>query len=414
MNILMYSHDTYGLGHIRRTMALAHSMLKKNHRILILTGSPIVGRFNFPRGIDFVRIPGMIKQSNEIYVPHSIAIDPSLALAIRQNIILATAQTFKPDLFLVDKAPLGLKLEITATLLWLRERSPKTLVVLGLRDIMDSPESTIEEWRERKMYGVFERLYSEIWIYGCRHVFDAVEEYAIPSHIEPKIHFTGYIPRHMPRIQNRPAIRRQLGIQPEEKLVLVTTGGGGDGFKVIDTYLSMLENHRAPDVKSMIISGPMLSEDLYDQLASRARRLKVRMVKFHRKIEKVILAADCVISMGGYNTMCEIISAARPALIIPRCTPREEQLMRARIFAARGLLEYIPWETVNAAEMRDKLEFILGHTAQYTELLNEFPMTAFDVINSRIVNPRQEALRSCGNDHESQWLPDFFNNCFPQ
>jgi predicted glycosyltransferase len=47
-NILMYSHDTYGLGHIRRTMAIAAHLRAPRINILILTGSPIVGRFTFP------------------------------------------------------------------------------------------------------------------------------------------------------------------------------------------------------------------------------------------------------------------------------------------------------------------------------------------------------------------------------
>ena len=46
--ILMYSHDTYGLGHIRRTMAIASHLRSPQVNILILTGSPIVGRFAFP------------------------------------------------------------------------------------------------------------------------------------------------------------------------------------------------------------------------------------------------------------------------------------------------------------------------------------------------------------------------------
>ncbi|HKK33514.1 MAG TPA: glycosyltransferase, partial [Desulfomicrobiaceae bacterium] len=115
-NILMYSHDTYGLGHIRRTMAIARTLVGEGVNILILTGSPIVGRFDFPEGVDFVRIPGMIKQSNESYVPHSIRVAPEYAMNIRQEIITATAKAFNPALFIVDKAPLGLNREIVPTL----------------------------------------------------------------------------------------------------------------------------------------------------------------------------------------------------------------------------------------------------------------------------------------------------------
>ena len=134
----------------------------------------------------------------------------------------------------------------------------------------------------------------------------------------------------------------------------------------------------------MLITGPLLAEDLYDQLAARAHKLKVRIVKFYRKMEKAILAADCVVSMGGYNTMCEIICAARPSLVIPRSTPREEQLIRARIFQDKGLLQYIPWEEVDADSMHGKIRLLLDNAPQYEARLREFPMTAFTVINNRI------------------------------
>ena len=130
-NILMYSHDTYGLGHIRRTMAIASHLRDKDINILILTGSTMAGRFNLPDQVDFVRIPGMIKKTNEEYLPLSIKIDPRHALDIRKNIIKATAKTFKPDLFIVDKEPLGMKKEILPTLKWIRKHLPRTKNILG-------------------------------------------------------------------------------------------------------------------------------------------------------------------------------------------------------------------------------------------------------------------------------------------
>ncbi len=385
MNILMYSHDTYGLGHIRRSMALARNIRDAGeHNVVIITGSPIAGRFDFPQGIDFIRVPGMIKQNNDLYVPHSIKVEPAMALGIRQDIILATARRFEPALFLVDKAPLGLRREVVPTLEWLRRERPETRVVLGLRDIMDSAASTVAEWREKRIYEVLDKLYSEIWVYGSRDIYDPVREYEIPDNIAAKMHFTGYIPRQIPRAQHRPRIRRSMSVAPDDTFVLVTAGGGGDGRKVVDTYLTMLETLPHPKLKSMIVTGPMLAEDAYDELAARARRLKVRICKFYRKMEKAILAADCVVSMGGYNTMCEIVGAARPSLIIPRSVPREEQIIRARLFAARGLLEFIPWETVEPAPMLECIRKLLRDAPAYEAALASFPMTAFDTIKSRI------------------------------
>ncbi len=391
MNILLYSHDTYGLGHIRRTLALAGNMAGEGRNVIILTGSPIAGKFDYPKGIDYIRIPGMTKHGNDQYLPTAIAIRPKKALAIRQNIILATARTFRPALFLVDKAPLGLGKEVLPTLRWLNRYMPKTRVVLGLRDIMDSSESTIRDWTDKKIYEVMDQLYSEIWVYGDRHVYDPISEYAIPEGIAGKMHFTGYIPRHFPSRRSRPRIRLSMGIAPEEKFVLLTTGGGGDGGKVIDTYLRMLESRAEPELRSMIITGPFMAEEEYDELAARARQVKARICKFYRKIEKALLAADCVVSMGGYNTCCEIICAARPSLVIPRSIPREEQLIRARIFAGRGLLEYIPWEEVDPEGIREKVHRLLASGEEYEERLRAFPMTAYDVIGSRMATLGENA-----------------------
>ncbi len=193
-NILMYSHDTYGLGHIRRTMAIASQLKAKGVNILIMTGSPLVGRFEFPEQIDFVRIPGMIKHSNEVYVPHSIKIDPIHAMTIRQSIIDATARSFQPDLFIVDKAPRGLKREILPTLEWMKAQG-KTKTILGLRDIMDDSQSTINDWQQKGIYDVLDNLYSEIWVYGHQEFYDPIKEYAIPESVSKKMIFTGYIPR---------------------------------------------------------------------------------------------------------------------------------------------------------------------------------------------------------------------------
>lgn len=109
LKILIYSHDTYGLGHIRRCLAIARSLRNCPANVLILTGSILAGRFKIPSRIDFVRIPGMIKVTNEEYMPLSMKLDAAEVLEIRKRIILATAMAFQPDFFIVDKAPLGLK-----------------------------------------------------------------------------------------------------------------------------------------------------------------------------------------------------------------------------------------------------------------------------------------------------------------
>src|ERR671921_3031949 len=112
--ILIYSHDTFGLGHLRRCRTIAHALVEryKQLSVLILSGSPIIGSFDFRSRVDFVRIPGVIKLRNGEYVSLSLHIDIEETLAMRSSIIRHTADIFDPDILIVDKEPLGLRGEV--------------------------------------------------------------------------------------------------------------------------------------------------------------------------------------------------------------------------------------------------------------------------------------------------------------
>ena len=75
--VLIYSHDSFGLGHLRRCRTIAHSLVEsdKDLSVLILSGSPIIGSFDFRTRVDFVRVPGVIKLRNGEYVSLNLHID---------------------------------------------------------------------------------------------------------------------------------------------------------------------------------------------------------------------------------------------------------------------------------------------------------------------------------------------------
>ena len=384
-NILMYSHDTYGLGHIRRTMAIASHLLGPRINILILTGSPIAGRFSFPEQIDFVRIPGMIKKTNDEYLPLSIKINVRHALDIRKNIITATAKTFQPHLFIVDKEPLGLKKEVLPTLQWLRRCRPDTRSILGLRDIMDDAESVKKDWTEKRVYQHLENLYSEIWVYGIQHFYDPVKEYEISDAISRKIHFTGYIPRKIPGKDAVRHVKKELGLKNGERLVVVTTGGGGDGYGVMDNFLTALETYNSSvPFKSVLITGPFMPKLERRDVFKRARKLGLRTYHFYRQMEKIFAAADVVVSMGGYNTLCEILGQGTISLVIPRETPRKEQIIRARAFHRQNLVDYIPWDEFTPGLLHEKLITLLQNPESYHEAISRFRLTGIETMQQRL------------------------------
>ena len=332
--ILIYSHDTFGLGHLRRCHAIAHALVEeyKHLSVIILTGSPIIGSFDFRARVDFIRIPGVIKLRSGKYTPLNLHIDIAETLAMRASIIHHTAEIFNPDIFIVDKEPLGLHGEVHETLKLLKERG--TQLVLGLRDVLDDPSLLLPEWREKNVLPALQDLYDDIWIYGLEDIWDPLADIEMPQAVRDKVSFTGYLPRSVPQV---PGLRPMT--EPmEEPYLLVTPGGGGDGDGMIDWVLRAYECGTPPPLNALLVFGPFMQPEIQAQFQLRVNALpKVKAIIFDTHLEPLMAAAAGIVAMGGYNTYCEILSFDKPALIIPREVPRMEQLLRARRADELGL-----------------------------------------------------------------------------
>jgi predicted glycosyltransferase len=335
--LMIYSHDTFGLGHLRRCRAIAHSLVErfKGLTILILSGSPIIANFDFRARVDFIRIPGVIKLYNGEYTSLGLHIDLGETLSIRESIIRNTTATFAPDLFLVDKEPLGLKGEMHDTLKMLKGTS--TRVILGLRDIMDEPLLLKQEWAGRNVVSAMEDLYDEVWVYGMKEFFNPLQGLDTSAGLRNKIIYTGYLPRSLPTEHSLP-----YDFDVTEPYILVTPGGGGDGATMIDWVMRTYEaGHKLPHAALMVL-GPFMPPEQRREFIDRASHLdRVKVISFDSRMEVLMANSVGVVSMGGYNTFCEILSYDKRALVVPRMAPRKEQLFRAIRAQELGLMKVL-------------------------------------------------------------------------
>ena len=334
--LLIYSHDSFGLGHLRRCRAIAHALVEtyKGLSVLILTGSPIIGQFDFKARVDFVRIPGIIKLHNGSYTSLALHIDLEDTLALRESIILHTAKVFAPDIFLVDKEPTGLQGEVLSTLKMLKETNTKA--ILGLRDVMDDPALLETEWERKEVWPALASLYDEMWIYGPEIMGNPLEGMSRLKTVQHKMHFTGFLRRFLPENIDESSIDI-----PEQPYVLVTSGGGGDGIDMVDWVLRAYESAHLPE-PALIVLGPFMgATERYDFMQRAENLEQVSMLTFSPNLEYLLYNARAIVAMGGYNTFCEILSFDKPALIIPRSKPRKEQLIRASKAKALKLVSMI-------------------------------------------------------------------------
>jgi predicted glycosyltransferase len=129
----------------------------------------------------------------------------------------------------------------------------------------------------------------------------------------------------------------------------VTTGGGGDGDELIDWVLSAYEADPGIPHPALLVFGPFMNLDRRCDFQARAARLaQVYTITFDARFEQLVAPALGVVAMGGYNTFCEILSFGKPALIVPRTTPRREQYLRARRAKRLGLVHMLPDDGIRA------------------------------------------------------------------
>jgi predicted glycosyltransferase len=335
--ILLYSHDTMGLGHIRRVSEIGRKLATDSPEdaVLILTGSSIAGSLRLPPNVDCLKLPAVRKVDNSSYASRHLQVEGADLIKLRAQLIRETFDHFAPDVFLVDKAPVGVCQELRPTLELARGKYPDCQVVLSFRDILDEPAEVIRAWEREGIHDVIRRFYDLVLVWGEERVFDVVREYDLPADITAKVRYCGFIGTTQPAPENpRPRKRK--------KLVLVTVGGGEDGFRLLDHYLRCL-----PLVgrrfASVVLTGPDLPAEQREAIQERIalQDSPIFAVDYTSRVDRLMRSADLVVAMAGYNTMCEIVSRGRPAIVVPRVQPRQEQLLRARRWEELGLLRMI-------------------------------------------------------------------------
>ena len=368
IRFLLYCHDTFGLGHIRRTLSLAEhfTSILPDAEALIVTGSPLAHAFTLPPRVDYVKLPAVTKLSDGVYKARSLSMEFTAIRDLRATILHETARTYRPDVFLVDHAPQGLKSEALSTLALLQAIQPGCLRVLGLRDIVDAGHVIRRTWAEEGVYSTLEHGYDLILVYGSQKLYDVATEYALPSTVAQRVRYCGYLDRLTPThpragaIHTDPrtlALRRELTSQ-SDSLVVLTAGGGGDGFSLMRAYLLGLQRLARVPFVSVLVTGPLMDTDEQRELRELATILPagtVRIESFLPDPLPLLTAADLVVSMAGYNTICELLALGQRTLLIPRATPRQEQQERASLLAQHGLVQLLHPEHLTPEKLVDSV-----------------------------------------------------------
>jgi predicted glycosyltransferase len=348
--IMFYAHDGQGLGHSRRNLAIARALVDLDpHASVLLASSIEHSLLNDPRlPIDLLRLPGIRKHSRNGYGARRLHLDDSEVFALRAELLAAAVRSFRPDVLVVDRHPLGIMNELEPALEDHRSRGGRAL--LGLRDILDEPAKVRAEWTEAGMDSAIAEYYEHVLVYGCRDILDPIREYAIPEAAASRIRFCGYVVDGRPAPGQMDAGRTHAA--GDRPTVLATAGGGEDGFPVLEAFLDAADG---AGWNALAVAGPHCPQDRLDALQAHGRSAGVQVIRAAGDLPELLDASDAVVCMGGYNTLVESLASGASTVCVPRIQPRTEQLIRARMFQERELLRMVSPNSVSIGTMRDSI-----------------------------------------------------------
>lgn len=353
------------MGHMQRTGSIAWEIyrLREEASILTFSDSQLGQFFSISPHHDYIKLPSIAKDGPGNWKATHLSMSFPEILHLRKQLISHVLLNYAPDIFLVDHMPHGAMGELLPALEAMKHSRIQTQVVLGLRDILDSPDVTIKRWQMEGAYEAIERYYARILVFGMQNVYDVVDKYQIPEAEAKKVFYCGYV-TNLAAAVRAPTLRAKYlaNEAADTPLIVVMAGGGADAYPMMSTLFDalpkVLENQRCV---LAVVTGPFMPVELIGELSRRSEGLPVFLMESVNDSLSHIGAADLVISMAGYNTTVEILRMKKPAILIPRAGPSAEQRTRARLFAEKHWVDMMDPDEVTPDDLAERICYHLSH-----------------------------------------------------
>jgi predicted glycosyltransferase len=369
--IALYSPGMVGLGHMRRNLLIGQALARPpaEAAVLMIAEARQATAFAMPPGMDCLALPALRKEPDGNCYPRYLDLPLDRLIAMRAQVIRAALEAFAPDVLIVDHLPRGALGELEPSLEHLRLHE-RTRCVLGLRDILEDPGTVRHEWGRVANEDAIRDYYDAVWVYGDPAVFDLVREYRLRDDVAERVRYTGYLDQSGRSDRTAPDGADPLEplALPNGQLAVCLVGGGQDGARLAEAFA---EADFPPDMCGVILTGPFMSATALDGLRRRAALNPcLRVLEFLDEPTHLVSRADRVVAMGGYNTISEVLSFEKHALIVPRPAPRPEQSIRAERLRDLGLVHVLGADSVSPRALGDWLARDLGSPPRARERLD--------------------------------------------
>ena len=338
MKVFFYVQHLLGIGHLKRAATVARALASDGFEVTLASGGVPV------EGIAVLQLPPVSSDASfkQLIEEHGKPIDEAWK-ARRRAALLAAWRASDAEVLMVELFPFGrrqMRFELLPLLDAAKARPGRPLIVCSVRDLIQPHPR-----REAEMVECFERYFDRLLVHGDPRV----AAFPLAARLAGKLQYTGYV-------VNNFFEKTDLGSDE----VLVSVGGGAVGQPLLEAALAArpLTSLRARPWR--LLAGANAREP--DLALLRGRADSAVVIERTRR-DFAARLANCVLSVSqaGYNTVMETLAARARAVVVPFAAGGEaEQSTRARLLAARGLLEVVEESALTPASLAAAIERALA------------------------------------------------------
>ena len=361
---MLYCQHVLGIGHFFRSMAIARALA--GHDVLFVEGGEPLKGFDPPAHVKRLFLPPLMMDPEFDHL-QARSVDLDGVKAARKELLLEAFKTFAPHVLLTELFPFGrnqFRFELIPLLEGIRAEKWPTQVLCSLRDILvEKPDQAAYEER---VLGRLNDFYDAILVHSDPRVFSLQDTFSRVAAIRPPIHYTGYVarevPAELPRAEsgvrfsghhsghhpvalsraNSPLAQggnsdkgfcRDLLEAPSSgRTIVVSAGGGRVGADLLSACIRAMERLPDPDLRMRLFLGPFIEEtDRSSVQALAAKDPRTTLRPFAPDFVAELRSAALSISMAGYNTCMDLLTAHTRALVYPFPQNREQAMRAAKL-----------------------------------------------------------------------------------
>lgn len=344
MKALIYVQHLLGIGHLARVSRIAAALASAGDDVTLVSGGAPVPGFP-PAGIRLVQLPPI--RSRDMSFSALIDDDGNeigeAFKAGRRDRLIAAFDAAQPEALVIEAYPFGrrqMRFELLPLLRHARATARPPLIASSVRDIL---QENRKPGRAEETLGVLRDFFDLILVHGDPSFARLDETFPEAREIAGRIAYTGLV-------------AGEAATSAERFDVVVSAGGGVVGRRLIEAAIAVAPRFLGRWPSWCIITGPNFPAAEKAELAGRLPQ-GIVIETFRSDFPGLLAGASLSISQAGYNTVCDILRARCPAILIPFAAGGEtEQSDRARRLEALNLAAMLREDELTPESLRRTIE----------------------------------------------------------